>query len=187
MTDAELLIKIKNGLGITGDFQNDTLKVYIDEVKAFMISAGVSYELIESEAAVGCILRGVADLWNYGNGNAKLSEYFKMRLIQLKALYNSGGGISALIGTVDDVTASDYVSPEQAIAAIQHGRSVVLRSMVQISQSETTQIEFASWSASVINCISTIVAPTSNPALINLVGTVGEGWQTSIIELAVAD
>lgn len=91
MTDAELLIKIKNGLGITGDFQDDTLTVYLDEVKAFMQSAGVPDEVLESEASVGCIMRGVADLWNYGSGNAKLSDYFKMRLIQLKALQEEQG------------------------------------------------------------------------------------------------
>lgn len=86
MTDTEMLTKIKNGLGITGDFQNNTLQVYIDEVKAFMLSAGVSQNVIDSEVSVGCIMRGVADLWNYGNGNTALSEYFKMRVLQLKAV-----------------------------------------------------------------------------------------------------
>ena len=86
MTDTELLTKIKNGLGITGDFQNDTIQFYIDEVKAFMLSAGVLQEVIDSEVSVGCIMRGVADLWNYGNGNTTLSEYFKMRTLQLKAV-----------------------------------------------------------------------------------------------------
>ncbi|MGA4517413.1 carcinine hydrolase/isopenicillin-N N-acyltransferase family protein [Solibacillus silvestris] len=85
MTDAELLAKVKNGIGITGTFQDATLQIYIDEVKAFMKSAGVKEEVIESDASVGCIMRGVADLWNYGAGNARLSDYFKMRLIQLKA------------------------------------------------------------------------------------------------------
>lgn len=85
MTDAELLTKIKSGLGVTGTFQDATLQVYIDDVKAFMASAGVKSTVIDSEASVGCILRGVADLWNYGAGNAKLSIYFKQRLIQLMA------------------------------------------------------------------------------------------------------
>lgn len=85
MTDAELLTKIKSGLGITGTFQDATLQVYVDEVKAFMRSAGVTESVLSSPAAVGCIMRGVADLWNYGNGNAALSQYFKMRLIQLRA------------------------------------------------------------------------------------------------------
>lgn len=84
MTDAELLAKIKNGLGITGTFQDETLKVYISEVKEFLISAGVSAEVISDSASVGCILRGVADLWNYGSGNASLSDYFRQRAIQLK-------------------------------------------------------------------------------------------------------
>lgn len=86
MTDTQLLTKIKSGLGITGTFQDATLTVYVEEVKAFIKSAGVSEAVVESEAAVGCIMRGVADLWNYGSGNAKLSDYFKMRLIQLKSI-----------------------------------------------------------------------------------------------------
>lgn len=83
MTNAELLTKLKSGLGITGTYQDDTLQVYIDEVKSFMKSAGVNQSVIESEAAVGCIIRGVADLWNYGSGSANLSPYFVQRLIQL--------------------------------------------------------------------------------------------------------
>lgn len=88
--ETTLLTKIKNGLGITGDFQDDTLRIYIDEVKAFMKSAGVTQEVIESNVSVGCIMRGVADLWNYGSGNATLSDYFRMRLLQLKAETESG-------------------------------------------------------------------------------------------------
>lgn len=84
MTEAELLTQVKKGLGITGTFQDDTLKVYIDDVKAFMISAGVEKSVVEDTVSVGCIMRGVADLWNYGSGNAKFSEYFKMRLLQLR-------------------------------------------------------------------------------------------------------
>ena len=85
MTDIELLEKVKKGLGITGDFQDETLSVYIADVKAFMRSAGVSEAVTSSEMSVGCIMRGVADLWNYGSGNATLSDYFRMRLVQLKA------------------------------------------------------------------------------------------------------
>ena len=83
MTNEELLTKLKSGLGITGTYQDDTLQVYIDEVKSFMESAGVNQSVIESEAAVGCIIRGVADLWNYGSGSANLSPYFVQRMIQL--------------------------------------------------------------------------------------------------------
>ena len=83
MTEAELLQKIKTGLGITTDYQNETLQIYIDEVKAFMKSAGVPEKVIASAASVGCILRGVTDLWNYGSGGVGFSEYFKMRVNQL--------------------------------------------------------------------------------------------------------
>ena len=92
MTDTELLEKIKSGLGITGTYQDATLMVYIDEIKAFMISAGVPQSVIKSEVSVGCIMRGVSDLWNYGSGNTSLSEYFKMRMLQLKVMTESEGG-----------------------------------------------------------------------------------------------
>ena len=83
MTDAELLTKVKAGLGITGNYQDATLTVYVDEAKAYLKDAGVSESVINSEAAVGCIMRGVADLWNYGGGEGKLSQYFMQRAIQL--------------------------------------------------------------------------------------------------------
>lgn len=85
LTDKELLAKIKAGLGITGDYQDEALQFYIDEVKAFMRSAGVSESVVNSSEAVGVIMRGVADLWNYGSGSVKLSEYFIKRMIQLTA------------------------------------------------------------------------------------------------------
>lgn len=82
MTSQELLIKVKQGLGITGDYQDSTLNIYIEDVKAFMLDAGVKQEVIDSERSIGCITRGVADLWNLG-GNVSFSEYFKQRVIQL--------------------------------------------------------------------------------------------------------
>lgn len=84
MTDAELLEKIKTGLGITGTYQDETLKIYINDVKQYLLDAGVNPEIIDGSAAVGVILRGVADLWNYGSGNADFSEYFIQRVTQLR-------------------------------------------------------------------------------------------------------
>ena len=93
MTDAELLAKVKNALGITGDYQNDTLTVYIGEVKEYMRAAGVHESVLASSASVGAICRGVSDLWNYGAG-AEFSTYFKERVIQLAYTLpeESGGG-----------------------------------------------------------------------------------------------
>ena len=85
MTKAEILAQVKKGLGITTNYQDDTLNVYIDDVIAFITSAGVPSDIAMSEAAVGCILRGVTDLWNYSSGTAKFSKVFEMRVIQLAA------------------------------------------------------------------------------------------------------
>ena len=87
MTDAELLTKIKIGLfgNASGEWRDEMLRVYIDEVKGFMIDAGVSADVVNGEASVGCIMLGVNDLWNYSSGGVRLSDYFKQRVIQLAA------------------------------------------------------------------------------------------------------
>lgn len=92
MTDAELLAKVKTGLfgSAQGAWRDELLTVYINEVKSFMRGSGVADEVLTSEASVGCIMIGVNDLWNYQSGGARLSEYFRQRVIQLAA----GGGKS---------------------------------------------------------------------------------------------
>lgn len=73
------LENVKNALGITGDYQDETLQVYFDEVVAFLADAGVAKSNITS----GIVARGVSDLWNYGAGDGKLSPYFLQRAAQL--------------------------------------------------------------------------------------------------------
>lgn len=77
MTDR--LTAVKNALNITGDYQDPALNAWIEEVVAFAVDAGVK----EPNITNGLIARGVADLWAYGAGDGKLSEYFKQRCTQL--------------------------------------------------------------------------------------------------------
>ena len=86
LTPAERLAKVKTALGISGEYQDETLTIYIDEVVAEMIAAGVKKEVAESAAAVGCIAVGVNDLWNYTSGGVKHSEYFNRRMVQLSMI-----------------------------------------------------------------------------------------------------
>lgn len=81
MTDANILTGVKNALGITGNFMDDTLNVYIEEVTSYMSNAGVTDSNII--ASVGVIARGVNDLWNNNAGAGKLSPYFYDRVTQL--------------------------------------------------------------------------------------------------------
>lgn len=74
-----MLGKVKSALGIEGTYQDDTINEYIDEVVAFLTDAGVS----QSNITAGIVSRGVSDLWNYGGGGGKLSEYFMQRATQL--------------------------------------------------------------------------------------------------------
>ena len=70
---------IKNALGITGDYQDNTLQIYFDETVDFLVDAGVK----KSNITKGVLARGVADLWNYGSGDGKFSTYFMQRASQL--------------------------------------------------------------------------------------------------------
>lgn len=71
--------QIKTALGITGTYQDETLQAYIDEVQDFLKDAGVA----SKNMTTGIVARGVADLWNYGSGEGKLSSYFVQRAVQL--------------------------------------------------------------------------------------------------------
>ena len=101
MADATILASVKSALGITGNYQDATLIVYIDEVMAYMRDAGVSETTLSSMASVGVISRGVSDIWNYGSGNGRLSEYFYQRVSQLS--YQSETVVIDITGGDTDV------------------------------------------------------------------------------------
>lgn len=79
-----MLDAVKKALGITTDYQDNTLQQYINEVIQYLLDAGVSKTILNSTEAYGVIIRGVSDLWNYGSGGTDLSPYFIQRAIQLK-------------------------------------------------------------------------------------------------------
>lgn len=73
-----MLTSVKRALNIGGTYQDAALTEYINEVKAYLKAAGVS----EANMTPGLVARGVADLWQYGAGEGKLSQYFYERAIQ---------------------------------------------------------------------------------------------------------
>lgn len=76
---ADMLSGVKYALGIEGTYQDNSLTEYIEEVMEYLVDAGIS----SSHITVGLVARGVSDLWNYGAGGGKLSEYFMQRATQL--------------------------------------------------------------------------------------------------------
>ena len=78
-----LLESIKTALGITGSYLDGTIRIYIDEVNRYLVDAGMPTEKVNTDETIGIVARGVADLWNYGAGDGKLSTYFMQRAIQL--------------------------------------------------------------------------------------------------------
>lgn len=79
MTAEKFLEPVKDALGITGDYQDNTLQGYIQEVVDYLEDAGVQAACITP----GIVARGVSDLWNYGSGEARFSGYFMQRAVQL--------------------------------------------------------------------------------------------------------
>lgn len=85
MTNAELLIECKTGLGIQEDstaFDN-VLNQKIIAVKSFMRRAGVSDETLASEDVIGVLVMGVGDIWNQEAGAVKFSPAFISMTAQL--------------------------------------------------------------------------------------------------------
>ena len=76
----DLLTEIKNRLSVTGDFHNEVISGFAEDVKQFMLRAGVKKSVVESEKAIGAISRGVADLWT---GNGEFSVIFLQQVTQL--------------------------------------------------------------------------------------------------------
>ena len=83
MTDAELLTKVKNGLGLSGTYNDEVLKIKIAAVKAMMLNAGVTVENIETDLGVAVITVGVNDLWNLQPGEINFSPAFNIMITQL--------------------------------------------------------------------------------------------------------
>ena len=79
----DILEEVKTRLLIADDYHDDMLEALIEDVKAYMLSGGVDDNVVESDKAVGCIARGVADLYDFGSGNGRFSEVFNQRVFQL--------------------------------------------------------------------------------------------------------
>lgn len=85
LTEAERLAKVKYALygNATQSYNDEQLKLYIEEVSDEMIHAGVKENVAKSAAAVGCIACGINDIWNFSSGTVKHSDYYNRRLVQL--------------------------------------------------------------------------------------------------------
>lgn len=84
MTDKDILEKVKERNGLAGNTYHDgKLLGFIEDVKLYLKDGGVNEKVLQSSLSVGCIARGVMDLWTYGAGVANFSPYFIQRAIQL--------------------------------------------------------------------------------------------------------
>lgn len=84
ISDEALVNQIKTRLGITTEYHDALLLRYANDVKEYMHAAGIPGDILDSEAAVGVISRGVTDLWNLGSGEGNFSGVFMQRVIQMK-------------------------------------------------------------------------------------------------------
>ena len=85
MTNEELLVECKKGLGIplAVTATDSAIRQKLLAVKSYIIGAGVSETILTDDLAVGCIVIGVTDLWNLNPGEIKFSPAFRALLTQL--------------------------------------------------------------------------------------------------------
>jgi hypothetical protein len=92
MNDLEILSKVKTAMGISGDYQDDLLEIYMTSVMDFMKNAGVSDSAIRDKKSIAVITRGVIDLWGYSSGKGKFSSLFEEMVEQLRRTRGKEGG-----------------------------------------------------------------------------------------------
>lgn len=80
ITADQLLARVKTARNETGEFHDGRISVFIDEVKQYLLGAGVPAAVLETDAVVGIVAIGVDNLMEEG----ALSDYFKQRAIQLR-------------------------------------------------------------------------------------------------------
>lgn len=107
ITDEELVNEIKKRLGITGEHHDSLLLAYANDTKEFMHAGGIPADVVDSEASVGLISRGVADLWNLGAGQGVFSGFFHQRVTQMAltswgVIDDSTGSPTTFIGLTTD-------------------------------------------------------------------------------------
>lgn len=78
ITPEQLLERVKKTNNITGEFHNDRVMGYINDVKRFMAGADVPAAVLDSDAVVGLIAMGVDSLMETG----AISAYVQQRIIQ---------------------------------------------------------------------------------------------------------
>lgn len=76
----QLLERVKTARNMTGEYHDGRIGIYIDEVKQYLLGAGVPAAVLETDAVVGIVTIGVDNLMEDG----ALSDYFKQRAIQLR-------------------------------------------------------------------------------------------------------
>lgn len=75
-----MLEKVKKSLGITGNYQDDIIQGWIDEIKQLMIDGGIAPSIVNDENSAGVIARGIDDVYFQ---KSNLSTYFWQRATQL--------------------------------------------------------------------------------------------------------
>lgn len=85
MTDDEILQEVKKRLAITDTYHDDLLASFIQDTKDYLISVGITDEILTDKKALGILARGVVDLWNNKPSDGEFSKVFYQRAIQLRA------------------------------------------------------------------------------------------------------
>lgn len=102
MEEYKYLEKVKQAVGITGNYQDETLKLYVNEVIEDMVDSGVKRETAMSEKAIGAVAIGLNDIWTNTSGTVVHSPYFKERCIKLS--YETGENKKEVIEKYKEIT-----------------------------------------------------------------------------------
>jgi len=84
MTDTEILNQVMVGMGFGGSaYHFDVLTPHYKAVFAFLLGAAIPEDILRSEQAIGCIMKGVTDSYYMTPGGSQFSQMFFQMASQL--------------------------------------------------------------------------------------------------------
>lgn len=81
LSKEQLLDRVKNARGITGDYMDARLEGYIEDAQHYMQAGGVRASLLNDTRAAGAIVRYVSDMLD---GDGTVSNFVDKRIAQLE-------------------------------------------------------------------------------------------------------
>lgn len=103
MSDTDILNQILQGMGFGGStYHFDILTPHYKAVFVYLLGAGIPEDVLRTESAIGCLMKGVTDSYYMVPGQSQFSQMFYQLATQL--MCDLGSTSATITADMSDVT-----------------------------------------------------------------------------------